>query len=278
MQKNDAIKKKYASKLGRGEEYGASGRGAFYAFAYAYAPLCSSGAALREVLCAVQRSLRLAHRETWARAYTHTIETAVTYIHCNKLRCTYVQRAPHVTHVLAYATGSLRLFRSSSPLLIFPLFPPRPILFIFSLLLSRSHSYIYTHTHTGTNTRTYIPRFSLSASLCALLFVGQRLYPTPPLECAHSSSQIYTPKCTHETTKSACGCWPRARCTFCLRGNLRLLCVVRARSRLEFYTLFSDLLRRAFRYTELNKGNRKTAIARSLCAFRKVEMLRRALL
>lgn len=111
----------------------------------------------------------------------------------------------------------------------------RPILFIsLSLFLSGSHSYIYTHTRAHTYARVnilaYTPRFSLSP-LYALLFVGQRLYPTPSLECAHSSIQIYTPKCTHETTKSACGCWPRARCTFCSRGNLRLLCVVRARGR-----------------------------------------------
>lgn len=57
---------------------------------------CAAPAALREVLCAVHCGARsrarvLLHRRNWL--------TPLAHVHCNKLRCTYVQRALHVTHV-----------------------------------------------------------------------------------------------------------------------------------------------------------------------------------
>lgn len=124
VQKNDAIKKSTPASEERSTVPAVE---VHFTHSCAYAPLCSSDAALREVLCAVQRSLRLSRARARVRSHTakrgrartptrSKLAPAVTYIHCNKLRCTYVQRALHVTHVLAYATGSLRLslFRSSS--------------------------------------------------------------------------------------------------------------------------------------------------------------------
>lgn len=142
---------------------------------------------------------------TRARSRTPTqakLAHAVTHVHCNKLRCTYVQRALHVTHVCYRRLFRPRSFALSS-LLIFPLF------YLSSSLTIPSHSYIHARVC------IYSRLFLLSS---VLLFVGQRLYPSPPPAevCAPSSIQIYTPKCTHETTKSACGCWPRARCIFFL--------------------------------------------------------------
>lgn len=135
----------------------------------------------------------------------------------------------------------------------------RPILFIsLSLFLSGSHSYIYIHTRAHTYARVnilaYTPRFSLSP-LYALLFVGQRLYPTPSLECAHSSIQIYTPKCAHTRPRRVHAGVGHVRDALFARGATFAFYASYARgAALELYTLFSDLLRRAFRYTPLNKG------------------------
>lgn len=178
--------------------------------------LCSASAALREVLCAFT-----------ARVYTPTqpkSARAVTCIHCNKLRCAYVQRALRVTHMLAYATVSVSLAPSSSVDFFF-LLSLRPIPFIhFSLPLSRSHSYII-YIHVCICVDICIPRFFLFSAFLLSLFVGQRLY---PWSVHISSNQIYAPKCAHmRPWRVACGCRPRARCTFCSRDNLRLLCVAR---------------------------------------------------
>lgn len=127
------------------------------------------------------------------------------------------------SHMLPSPSPSLLL-----PVLIFLFFSPC-VLFHLSTSLSLSlvlipTSYIYMCV--GICVDICTPRFFLFSAFLLSLFVGQRLY---PWSVHISSNQIYAPKCAHmRPWRVACGCRPRARCTFCSRGNLRLLCVARA--------------------------------------------------
>lgn len=271
--------KKKVRERARGEEYGASGRGAFYTFACVCAAVqrgLERGSLCGSAFTAARTHTAAKH----GRARTPTqskLAPAVTYVHCNKLRCTYVQRALHVTHVLAYATGSLGLSRASSRCWSF-LFSLHILFYLFfSLSLSFSFLYIYIYIHTHIHASAYILRFSLSV-LCALFFVGQRLCPTLSLKCAHSSIQIYTPKHTrdHEECMRVL-----ATCAmhFLLAGQPSpFMRRARAGPRWNFIPFSAICYDELFGIRPLNKGNRKTAIARSPCAFRKVKMLRRAFL
>lgn len=107
---------------------------------YARAPMSiflvcvAAAAALRGVLCAVERSprLTLGVTHTLARTYARTRSRAIArappglhthvYAYCNKLRLR-VQRALHVSHVLAYAaTAQIRSHSSPFSLLFYRLF------------------------------------------------------------------------------------------------------------------------------------------------------------
>lgn len=181
---------------------------------------------------AFARTLSLVH----SREYTHTVETGSgRYIYCNKLRCTYVQRALHVTHMLAYATGS----RPVSVCRSLRLIPPLSVGLLSFLLacysiylaLSLAPSFVdIYYIHTDTYGCAYIRAARVSfCPLCSSLCRPTSLSFSSVGECTYSSVQIYIyvyirrayiqqrPSAhTRETTKSsACGCWPRARCTFC---------------------------------------------------------------
>lgn len=254
---------------------GASGRGAFYAFACVCAAVQLRHGLERGSLCGSAFTAARAHTAAkHGRARTPTqskLAPAVTYVHCNKLRCTYVQRALHVTHVLAYATGTLRLSCPSARCWSF-LFSLYILFYLFlSLLLictyipTRIHTYIYM----------YIPRFSLSVLFSLSVNVSI------PLQrwSVHIARSRYTRRSAHTRPRRVHAGVGHVRDALFARGATFAFYASCARgATLELYTLFSDLLRRAFRYTPLNKGNRKTATARSPCVFRKVEMLRRACL
>lgn len=138
---------------------------------YARAPMSiflvcvAAAAALRGVLCAVERSprLTLGVTHTLARTYARTRSRAIArappglhthvYAYCNKLRLR-VQRALHVSHVLAYAaTAQIRSHSSPFSLLFYRLFDITrihnahclhtrnfPLFHVFSLLLFSSPS------------------------------------------------------------------------------------------------------------------------------------------
>jgi len=219
-----------------------------------------------------------------SRAYAHTaakygrartptqskLAPAVTYIHCNKLRCTYVQRALHVTHVLAYATGSLHLSRSSSHCwsLLFS-FASYSIYFSLSLWFSFVH--IYPHIRATHTCRISLFLLSVLFSLSVNVSIPLHRW------SVHIARSRYTRRSAHTRPRRVHAGVGHVRDALFARGTTFAFYASCARgATLKLYTLFSDLLRRAFRYTPLNKGNRKTA--RSPCIFRKVEMLRRTFL
>lgn len=197
-------------------------------------------ASLRGVLCAFT-AVR-------ARADTRTGPKLAQrrYIYCNKLRCTYVQRALHVTHVLAYATGSLcslsfllsvdlssSLFSSSYSIYL-PLLPR----------LSRSSvpHRIYVHTHR-------VSFCSLCSSLCRSTSLSFSFVRVPVAR----SRYIYTRRSAHTRPRRVHAGVGHVRAALFARSSLRLLYVERALS--ELYALFSDLLRRAFRCARSNKDD-----------------------
>lgn len=151
-----------------------------------------SGTALRGVLCAVPAftATRAHTTAKHGRARTPTqskLAPAVTYVHCNKLRCTYIQRALHVTHVFAYATA-LFISLAPPPVVDPSSFPSTSYSIYFSLFLFRSHSYICTYVHT--HMYTYANTYTAFLSFCS---------PLPPLSFSLCSSLCRSTSLSHST-------------------------------------------------------------------------------
>jgi len=142
-------------------------------------------------------------------------------------------------------------------------FSPRPILFI-SLFLSGSHSYIYIPTHIHAQ---HIHTCRVSLFLLSVLF-SLSVNVSIPLHrwSVHIARSRYTRRSAHTRPRRVHAGVGHVRDALFARGATFAFYASCARgATLKLYTLFSDLLRRAFRYTPLNKGNRKTA--RSPCNF-----------
>jgi len=122
----------------------------------------------------VRFGVHSAARARSTRTRSKLARNAVTYVHCNKLRCAYVQRALHVTHVLA-----------ALPAAPLPLSLPLPFL---SLAPSPAHA----HTRT---LRYFLlsPSFSVFFSLS----VNVSIPPPPPRWSVHTARFRYIYMCVY---------------------------------------------------------------------------------
>lgn len=160
------------------------------------------------------------------------------------------------SHMLPAVSVSLAL----PPVVDLSSFPSTFYSIYFSLFLSRSQSHIYISTLIHMQTHIYHVSlflsvlFSLSVNVSVLLHRWSVHIARDP----DIHAEAYTrPRRVHAGVGHVRDALFARGATFafyasCARG-----------AALELYTLFSDLLRRTFRYTPLNKDNRKTTIARS---------------
>lgn len=265
VQKSDAMKKEVRRAANeRVERSTVPAAEVHFTHSRAYAPLCSSGAALREVLCAVQRSLRPARsrshsRETRARAYTHTAETWLpplhTYTVTSCVALMYKGRSMWLTCSHMLPADSVSLARP--PTVDLSSFPSASYSIYSSLSLSLSFSLVHIyHTHAHA-THTY----RVSLFLLSVLF-SLSVNVSIPLHrwSVHIARSRYTRQSAHTRPRRVHAGVGHVRDALFARGATFAFYASCARgAALELYTLFSDLLRRAFRYTPLNKSNRKTA-------------------